>query len=63
MRLLLQFKVDVDEEGFAAFLRQYPGWKGEPLSEILICEAIANWDSDGLILPTTEGAVLQEVAS
>lgn len=65
MKLILRFEVDVDEDGLAAYLVEYPAFadEGETPAQVLIREAIENWDFDGLILPTTSGAVLEQAAS
>ena len=65
MKLILRFEVDVDEDGLAAYYEMYPGFlvEEETPADTLIREAIENWDFDGLILPTTSGAVLEQAAS
>lgn len=53
MKMRLQFDLDVNEQGWRDYHEQYPGFQedqSETIAETLIREAIANWDSEGLLL-------------
>ena len=47
----LVFEVEIDDEGMAEYLIEYPGFAldGEEPIDVLVREAIAAWDTEGLI--------------
>lgn len=60
MKLHLVFEVEVDDLAVASYKAQYPGFAHEPADEILIREAIAAWEWDGLIVGWPDVAVRGE---
>ena len=49
MKIKLTFVVDVSEIGWKSYLQSYPDFKDENQAETLAREAIAQWDSEGLL--------------
>lgn len=63
MRHLITFEVDTDEAGIAAYKAAYPDFdeeEYEDVRDLLVREAIANWEFEGLI---REAKVMPEKAA
>lgn len=57
MRLVLRFDVDVSEEGLARYYEEYPAFQRdyhETPAMTIAREAIAAWDSEGLLVSGPE---------
>lgn len=57
----LFFEAEVPDELYAAYKREWDGFADESVAQTLIREAIAAWESEGLVLNSTEGYEVKAV--
>lgn len=59
MRYVLNIEVDVDPLSVEAYKAEYPGFREEAVPELLFREAVAIWDSEGLLTAGVEPVLVQ----
>ena len=65
MKLVLLFEVEVDEAGHARYAEEFPAVAedGESAADSLIREAIAAWETEGLVVTVETWASELEAAA
>lgn len=54
MKVCIMITADVDTEGVSAYKFEYPAFAGETPAQLLVREAIAAWDIEGLLVDHAE---------